>query len=256
MQKNEGRMKINILCENHIGHHLPKSCTAEWDLSLLIQHNGLNILFDTGHTGAFVHNAQAMNLDIESLDYIVISHYHWDHLNGLFKHPFKSKIKLIIHPDILTNISKQEVLYLQNHFEIILSDSPYQISKEIIFLGEIPRLTHFEKGVYKDNPMKDDTALAIKTEKGLVVISGCSHSGICNICEYAHSLTSLPLYAVIGGFHLSEYDTQALEGTILYFKEKKPHLLYPMHCVDFYTLVRFYNEFQINKPGTGDYIEI
>jgi len=168
-------MIINILCENHTGTHLPKQCTAEWGLPFFIQEQGLNILFDTGHTGAFIKNALAMGLAAEIVDYIVLSHHHWDHINGLFRHSFESRKKLILHPDILNNITPNEKEYLLSHFDIISSQSPYYLRSDIIFLGEIPRVIHFEKGTYKDLPMNDDSALVIITKKGLVVISGCSH---------------------------------------------------------------------------------
>lgn len=80
---------------------------------------------------------------------------------------------------------------MAENFELILSSGPCQISDNIYFLGEIPRLNDFEAQKttfsYMDNGEKhqdfimDDTALAIKTAKGLVIVTGCSHAGICNI---------------------------------------------------------------------------
>jgi 7,8-dihydropterin-6-yl-methyl-4-(beta-D-ribofuranosyl)aminobenzene 5'-phosphate synthase len=114
--------------------------------------------------------------------------------------------------------------------------------------------------------MIDDSAIAIKTPHGVVVIAGCSHSGICNICEYAKKATGLPLYAVIGGFHLMgggagnagalNGDAEILNGTIDYFKNENPKFIYPMHCVDYSALAKFHEIFGIQKLSVGDIIEL
>ena len=114
----------------------------------------------------------------------------------------------------------------------------------------------FEKGEHKGDLMLDDTAIAIKTEKGLIVLTGCSHSGICNICEYAKEITGQELYAVVGGFHLTVKNDAVVRKTIEYFKTQNVEHLYPMHFVDFPTLARFYNEFDTIKYATGDVIEL
>ncbi len=103
--------------------------------------------------------------------------------------------------------------------------------------------------------MLDDSAIAVKSSKGVIVITGCSHAGISNICDYAKQVTGQKLYAVIGGFHLFEDDQKAVNGTIDFFKKEKPKYLYPMHCIDFPTLVKFYTIFGIKKLSTGDTIE-
>ena len=104
--------------------------------------------------------------------------------------------------------------------------------------------------------MQDDSAIAIKTSKGVVVISGCSHSGICNICEYAKKVTGQELYGVLGGFHLFQNEPEVVEKTIEYFQKENPKYLYPMHCVDFPTLAKLHNFFECQKYSTGDVIEI
>lgn len=131
-----------------------------------------------------------------------------------------------------------------------------EFSKDIYYLGQIPRKNSFEQGGFKDDKMLDDSAIAIKTKEGVVIIAGCSHSGICNICEYAKKVTGQKLYAVIGGFHLFENDQKAVKGTIEYFKAEKPKHLYPMHCVDFPILSILHSVFNIVKKSTGDSIKL
>ena len=109
--------------------------------------------------------------------------------------------------------------------------------------GEVERTTAFEKGMLnaliemdgklKPDPIKDDQALVMKLkQKGLVVISGCSHAGIINTVLYAKKLTGVEkVYAVLGGFHLSGADYEKiLEKTIDELKALSPAVIVPMHC--------------------------
>jgi 7,8-dihydropterin-6-yl-methyl-4-(beta-D-ribofuranosyl)aminobenzene 5'-phosphate synthase len=249
-------MKITILCENQSSYEGAKVCLAEWGFSAFIQTNETNILFDTGHTGIYKHNAEQLNINLQDTHFVVLSHYHWDHVGGIQHHNFKNKKKLIVHPEIVDKLTSNEAEKVKSDFEIITSEKQFEITDGVYYLGEIPRKNDFEKGMYKDDKMLDDSAIAIKSKKGVIVISGCSHAGICNICEYAKEITGQKLYAVIGGFHLFENDQKAVNGTIEYFKAEKPEHLYPMHCVDFPTLSKFHSVFGIQKLSTGDKIEL
>jgi 7,8-dihydropterin-6-yl-methyl-4-(beta-D-ribofuranosyl)aminobenzene 5'-phosphate synthase len=249
-------MKITLLNENSAGRQNHKLCLAEWGLSVFIEVNGINILLDTGNTDVYIKNAKQLNIDLDSVDFIVLSHNHWDHTGGLRFHEFKDKKKIIIHPQILEKLPKEQSNKLIKDFEIITSTKPLEFSKNIYYLGEIPRKNNFEKGEWKGDPMIDDSAIVIKTNQGAVVISGCSHSGIANICEYAKEITDQKLFGVIGGFHLFEDNKTTIEKTIEYFKKEKPKYLYPMHCVDNFAMSKFYNNFQIKKYSSGDIFEI
>ncbi len=249
-------MKITVLCENQAGHKNAKSCLAEWGLSLYLQTKDINLLFDAGHTDVYRHNAKRLKLDLNETDFIVLSHHHWDHVGGLQHHGFKAKKNLVVHPELIAKLPAKEARKIHNDFQIIASAEPLQLSRGVFYLGEIPRVNRFEKGLFKEKRMSDDSALAIKTRNGAVVITGCSHSGICNICQHAKQVTGQKLFAVIGGFHLFENDPKAVEGTIRYFKKERPKHIYPMHCIDLSTLARFYDELGIGKLSAGDNISI
>lgn len=249
-------IKITILTENSTGKSHNKLCRSEWGFSVYIQNGNKNILLDTGNTDIYWNNAEKLVIDLNQTDYIILSHHHWDHINGLKYHKFNEKKKLICHPLVP---AKQEADFrekLEMDFNIISKGKPYEFEPGCFFLGEIPRKMSFEKGVYKDDPMKDDTAIVFRTPKGAVVISGCAHSGICNICEYAKEVTGQNLYAVIGGFHMISDDGDSADETINYFKKETVNKLYPMHCIDFTNMVKFFNEFGIKKIETGDLIEL
>ena len=252
-------MKIKILCENSVKHvsgsDPRKDCLGEHGLSVFVRDGKVGVLYDTGHTDVYWRNAGIMGVDLEAeTDFVVLSHYHWDHTGGLQHHGFAGKKKLVLHPEIFKKLPLEETQKIRSDFEIIESTGALEFSDGMFFLGEIPRVS-FEKGSYKADPMLDDSAMAVKTANGAVVIAGCSHSGICNICEYAKKVTGQKLFAVVGEFHLSSSDTEAVEKTIEYFKnEKVPHI-YPMHCVDFSAMVRFYEALKAQKLSVGDEIE-
>nr|WP_321455464.1 MBL fold metallo-hydrolase [uncultured Cohaesibacter sp.] len=248
-------MKITILCENQISHRASRTCLAEWGFSAFIEAGDIRILFDTGHSGIYKTNAEKLGVDLQKTDFVVLSHYHWDHVDGLQHHDFTDKKRLLCHPDLLGKLPEQQAGQFRADFEIVQSRQPYEMAKDVIYLGEIPRTTGFETGAYKSDPMLEDSAIAVKTAKGVVVISGCSHAGICNICEYAKKVTGLPLYAELGGFHLFEHDVETTAGTIAYFKSEKPEHLCPLHCVDFPTLSKLHSTLGIKKLSTGDEIQ-
>jgi 7,8-dihydropterin-6-yl-methyl-4-(beta-D-ribofuranosyl)aminobenzene 5'-phosphate synthase len=247
-------LKLTILCENLIAHAGAKSCKAEWGLSVYVETHTTKLLFDTGFSSFYFDNAVKLGIDLNEADAIVLSHHHWDHYQGLMHHRFNQKKKLIYHPTLIKKIDYRDVSKINNDFEHITSIQPYYIDEQIIFLGEIPRKNSFEKGKYKEDDMLDDSAIAIKTANGVIVLTGCSHAGIANICDYAKSITGLPIYAVIGGFHLTADNAEAVNGAIQFFKNEKVKKLYPMHCVDFPTMVELANHFNIERKGVGDVI--
>jgi 7,8-dihydropterin-6-yl-methyl-4-(beta-D-ribofuranosyl)aminobenzene 5'-phosphate synthase len=249
-------MKVSVLAENSAGRMRCGECLAEWGLSLYLEVNGVRILFDSGHKGTFLSNAEQLGVDLNETDFIVLSHHHWDHTGGLRFHEFKTKKKLITHPRVPEIVLAEQSLDLNTKFETTTSAKPVEFSPGIYYLGEIPRQTDFEKGTYKEDTMPDDTAIAIKTTKGAIIVTGCSHAGVCNIAEYAKKVTGQNIYGVIGGFHLFEDDPAAITGAIDYFNQEKPAFLYPMHCVDHAAMSEFYRNFKVRKYGAGDVFEV
>lgn len=257
-------MKLIVLNDNTAG----KKCSAEFGLSFFIKAEK-NILFDVGSSDVFIRNSKILEVDLKSADYMVLSHGHLDHGNGL---KFIKNKALICHPScFLKRYYKKDGLYFglpfsltqaKKRFKLKLSERPYEITKNIIFLGEIPRKNNFESqktDFYcenkKDDFLPDDSALAVKSEKGLIVVTGCSHSGICNIVEYAKKVAGIKkIYSVIGGFHLKKDDI-VLKKTMEYFKKENIKRLYPCHCTGLPALAKFYAEFKIKQIHSGDIID-
>ncbi len=258
-------MRILVLTENHAGCFTQ----AEHGLSYFIEFDGKRILFDTGQSDMFLKNAEKMNVSIEKIDTIILSHGHFDHGNGL---SYLSGSTLICHPGcFVKRYQKRDNTYiglknsrdeLSRIFDLNISIQPFKITKRIFFLGEIPRLTDFESRstsfVFKDGSpdfVMDDSALALLLPEGLFVITGCGHAGIINTLEHARKITGISkLSGIMGGFHLKEIDHQTLE-TIKYLKQSRMKYILPSHCTELPALAAFYENFGIKQVKAGDILE-
>lgn len=260
-------MKITVLTENCAG----SGFLAEHGLSYLIEQDGKKYLFDTGATDVFIKNANALGIDIhKEIDTVLISHGHWDHGDGLqyldhktvITHPesFMKRFRKKDNSSIGLKLTKAEI---EQKFKLILKKEPYFITNEIVFLGQIPRLNDFEAkttnfidDLGEPDFVLDDSALVVIENNELIVITACSHSGVCNIIEYANKVTGIKtVNTVIGGFHLKENNLQT-KKTIAYIKSKGINKVYPSHCTQFPALVAFYEEFKIEQLKTGMVLKI
>ena len=268
-------MKLTVLVDNNT--FIDEYYLGEPAVSYYIEDENTKILFDTGYSNIFIENAKKMNIDLNEINKIIISHGHNDHTGGLkylSENIMNKNIEIIAHPQcfnqkyfedeyIGTPVKKEK---LENNFELNLCKEPVKISENIVFLGEIPSINEFEDreaiGVYDsingkiDDYVKDDSAIVYKCEKGLFIITGCSHSGICNIIEYAKKVCKQEkIYGVIGGFHLFDLN-EKLEKTISYFKENSLKEIYPCHCVSLNAKIEMGKILNINEAGVGLKLDI
>lgn len=268
-------MKLRVLEDNNT--FIDNYYLGEPAVSYYIEDSNTKILFDVGYSDAFLKNAQKMNIDLNEINKIVISHGHNDHTGGLtylFDNINNKNLELIAHTECLyekicdseyigTSMPEENLAKVCN---LKLTDLPLKISENIIFLGEIPQSNNFERreiiGKYKKGEnmindfVKDDTAIVYKSEKGLFIITGCSHSGICNIIEYAKKICEdNRIYGVIGGFHLFDV-SKRLDKTIEYLKKNSIKWLYPCHCVSLKAKIEMAKQMQINEVGVGLEINI
>ena len=263
-------MKLKVLVDNNT--FIDEYYLGEPALSYYIEDEDKKILFDTGYSDILIKNAESMDIDLENIDKIVLSHGHNDHTGGLkylINQLHTKDIEVIAHTlcfdkkifedeCIGTSVTKKEI---ENKFRIKLSNIPLKISENITFLGEIPTINNFENrdaigickntnGIIKDYVL-DDTAIVYKFKKGLFIITGCSHSGICNIIEYAKKVfNENRIYGVIGGFHLFDCNDR-LNKTIMYFKENSIKDIYPCHCVSLNAKLEMGKELNIKEVGVG-----
>jgi len=154
-------------------------------------------------------------------------------------------------------------------FEIIEDRQPsFLLDGSVLLTGEVPRVTGFEPGfppqqawlggAWEPDPLVlDDQAMIMNVSgKGLVVITGCGHAGVINICRYARALTGdQPLYAVIGGFHLNGPVFEPLIPRVLdELATVNPAVIVPAHCTGWRAshaiAARFGDAYIPNSVGT------
>lgn len=267
-------MKLKVLVDNNT--FIDMYYLGEPAVSYYIEDGNDKILFDVGYSDVFIKNAKKMNIDLDKVNKVVISHGHDDHTGGLKYFLSNNRdIELISHPESFNYKEDEMGLYigssilkddLSKKCKLTLSKEPIKVSKNIIFLGEVPITNTFEpryvigktiiNGEKIDDKIEEDSAIVYKSDKGLFIITGCSHSGICNIIEYAKKVCNeTRIYGVIGGFHLFENNEQ-LQKTIKYFIDNNIELLYPCHCVSLDAKVEIAKQLKINEVGVGLEIEI
>ena len=261
-------MKLTVLMDNNT--YIDRYFLGEPAVSYYIEDGDRVILFDTGYSSAFLKNAKDMGIDLTNVTDIVLSHGHNDHTGGL-KHllefPFKNKPILTAHPDVFLKrfdgeleigspVTEEEA---EKAFELRLSKEPVKISENITFLGEIPTVeekryiigTVIRNGESEPDYMFDDSAMVYKTEKGIYVITGCSHSGICNIIISAKRITdSDRLLGIIGGLHLFE-DNERTRQTVDFMKRQKTDCIYPCHCTSFKVRALMDRVMKVEEVGVG-----
>ncbi|TET58254.1 MAG: MBL fold metallo-hydrolase [Dehalococcoidia bacterium] len=247
-------MQITTLSENTAGR---AGLLAEWGLSILIEADDHRILLDTGSGFSAVYNAMALGVDLSRIDRIVFSHGHFDHTGGLIHilRMMRSHVEVIAHPDIwapkYARRPEREGTYIGVPFareaaealgaSFNLARDPVWINENIVSSGEIPMLTDYEKidptlyvkenEEFKPDPLWDDQAIFLKSEKGLIIILGCAHRGTINTIRYAQKLTGVePVYAVIGGTHLISASPQRLDATITELSSLGVQRLGVSHC--------------------------
>jgi len=277
-------MKLTVLIDNNT--LIDRYFLAEPGVSYLIEEEGKKILFDAGYSDAFITNAQKLTINLLDLDFVALSHGHLDHTWGLIPlirlytegmieglkvkkptlvaHPLTfSSRKIGNLPEIGSLLSEDK---LSGYFHLELSKEPVNLTERLIFLGEIERVNDFEaknplgtilrNGVEEDDFLFDDSALAYKSPNGLIIITGCSHAGICNIVEYAKKVCGDErVVDVIGGFHLLDPSAEQLQGTIEYFKSLHPDSLHACHCTDLNSKIALSKVSYLKEVGVGLMLE-
>lgn len=259
-------MELTVLVDNN--SHSGSCLISEHGLSFLIEEGNVRLLFDCGSSDAFIKNAYNMQIDLSKVTDIILSHGHLDHIGGFlrlqalyekFQHAgieFDAK-KLISHPDVFKpedgkiyegenfKLSMDEI---NKFFNLILTKDAKFITPKLIYLGEIPIK-------YKDTKLDyapDETALAYKSKDGLVIFSGCSHSGVRNIIEHARYVTGVQkINTLIGGLYLINRNEDEINLLGKYMKDQGIQRIFPCHCTDVEAKAILSHYVKIEEVSTG-----
>ena len=211
-------MKITIIYDNTV---FQRGLKSDWGFSCLVEIYGKKILFDTGANGAILlDNMKRLNIKPTEVKEVFISHSHWDHTGGLSNFLKVNPVKV----------------YIPSSFEKPFIARDVVIVKKSITIGENIFSTGELNGV--------EQSLIVKTEKGVVIIVGCSHSGVGNILETASQLGKP--YALIGGLHgFSDFNLV-----------KDLTLICPTHCTQRILEIKSLYPEKYISGGAGKVIEI
>ena len=235
-------VNITVIYDNN---PYPKGLQTDWGFSCLVEVGKTKLLFDTGDNGSILlNNMSKLGIDPKSIDIVFLSHFHHDHTGGLNDFLKKNPGVTIYYPQ---SFSVKLINEMKNSGATLVSVSTFQKIKENIFsLGEL------------DGAIPEQS-LAIRTLKGIVVITGCAHPGIINILEKAKS--SFPdevIYLAMGGFHLHAKTNDEIKDIINKILEMKVLKAAPCHCSGDKARTLFKDAF-INdyvEIGTGKIIKI
>ena len=241
-------VKIVTLMEDTKGH---SSCFYEHGLSLYIETKHHHILFDTGASELTLKNAQKLNVDLQSVDVVIISHGHYDHGGGLLAFSKINKnAKIYIQKNAMEDYCHgQKYIGLDDKVkelpQIQWLEGNQQIDDELFLFTHITGRQYFSKsnleltkrvaGKDVEDDFLHEQCLVIHDGKGDILLSGCAHNGIINILEKYKELFHNDPQLVISGFHLSkktEYTKEEINNIkdIAYYLNQLPIQFYTGHC--------------------------
>lgn len=281
-------MKVTLLLENNslFGKYL----NAEHGFSAWIEDEDIKVLYDCGFSDKFIHNAEALGIDLRTADYVVLSHCHRDHSGGL-KYLIKyyrdtamarKPIMLFTHEDIFLKRYKftrngpagldvsREVM--EQYFDVRVTPGPLWLTKNLCYMGITPLSNDFEhkvpqvakklvNGQWVDDLVDEDTQFCYRHKNGeeVSIIAGCAHYGICNIMEYAKKLTGASrIHTYLGGSHLriDEVPQSQLDKTCEYVKAQGIKNFYICHDTDLHCKLALWNTTPSKEAGVGLVLEL
>jgi 7,8-dihydropterin-6-yl-methyl-4-(beta-D-ribofuranosyl)aminobenzene 5'-phosphate synthase len=277
-------MKITVLCENTVGRRIG---AGEHGFSAFIETDRENYLFDTGSGQSVVANSLAFEKDLRSVQKIFLSHGHFDHTGGLPEVlKLKGEVDVHAHPNVFSDriaVHKENegekkrfvgIPYKRGYLEslgahFVLNTVFTEVEKGLFLTGEVPRKTGFEKpdprlfteinGRMVQDTFPDDQALILESQKGLVLVLGCAHSGMINIIHHVMGKTGKEnFYAILGGTHLDFLTPEQLEESIVFLKKMKVEKIGVSHCTGMRAAGRLHHEFgdRFSYGCVGSVLEI
>ena len=236
----EEGIKVSIIYDNY---DFKEGMKSDWGFSCLIEGTEKTILFDTGaKPNVFKQNFDVLNIDAQKIDYVVISHDHFDHTGGLSTFlEMNSDVSVYI---IESFSKKSKNIIEENGSKIVYEPEIKEICKNVYLSGTLGEKI-------------EEQSLAINTPNGLVVITGCSHPGIIEILKHFKSSLNKDIYMVFGGFHLMRKNDAEIAQIINEMKELGVQKCGATHCTGNKQIELFKDAFGDNyvPMGVGNTIE-
>jgi 7,8-dihydropterin-6-yl-methyl-4-(beta-D-ribofuranosyl)aminobenzene 5'-phosphate synthase len=238
---------------------------GEWGFAALVEADGRKILFDTGaRPNTVLENARELKVDLSGVQDVILSHFHDDHTSGLMtlRREFaKSNPAAFSRVHVAKGIflerrgqTTNPMIQIKKDYEatggvFVVHEKPEEIFPGIWLTGPVPRAypeNNYPAGVevntgseWIEDNVPDDQSLVFNTAHGLVLLSGCGHSGIVNTLQYARGfLRPAPVDAAIGGFHLYAANDQQLAWTASKLKEYQTESIMGAHCTGIESVYR------------------
>ena len=194
-----------------------KHLATEWGMACVIQGTEKTILFDTGSDGQIlIKNMELLGYEPAEIDYVFISHAHWDHTGGL--HDFLDE-------------NNDVTIFVPSSAPDELTSSINEQGAQFIPVAEQTKIC---SNVYSTGEMKGmgvaEQALVIDTNDGLIVITGCAHPGVVNIAARAKEISDQQITLLFGGFHLIKHSDEEIERIITELRKFGVRRVGPSHC--------------------------
>ncbi|MHC4644840.1 MAG: MBL fold metallo-hydrolase [Planctomycetota bacterium] len=233
-------MTITVLYDNQ---PCREGLETGWGFSALITGTEKTILFDTGRDYSLLGNMEKLAIESAGIDLVVLSHIHSDHTGGL---------------QSLLEKNPRLTIYLPQSFPDKFKDNAKKSGASIVEIAEAVPIC---EGVYSTGQVGNrprEQALILRTDKGLVLITGCAHPGIVTMVKAARKLFDDDILLLMGGFHLEWTSRRRIEKTIADFDELGVRHVAPAHCCGRKARGLFQTQFGSNyiTIGTGATIDL
>lgn len=248
-------LKITILSTM-----LAEAGIGEWGFSALVEADSIKILFDAGaRQRTVIENCKELKVDLSKVPTLILSHNHGDHTVGWI--PVRNEVSAAnknalsvthVAPGIFdtrigtngsenTRLQKDKILYTTSGGTVVEHPNFVEIFQGIYLTGQVPRI-YPEKnyplsskkkdadGKIVEDAIPEDMSLIIRTAKGLVLLSGCGHSGIINTITHTRKNLQEPVFAALGGFHLLGNTDEQIKWTADQLKQSGIKYFMGAHC--------------------------